>query len=197
MDDRSPARAGWRALVVRRFARLPLVFILTVLLPTLAAILYYGLIASDVYISESRFVVRRPQRSAEPSQLGALLSGTGLTRSADDTYSVHDYVLSRDALHELDRELDLQKAYKSSTVDVFNRFPGLDWDASFEAFFRYYTDHVVVDYDTVSAITTLRVRAYTPELSRAMNERLLQMSERLVNQLNERSRLDLVSVAER
>ena len=34
-------------------------FWLTVVLPTLLAIGYYGFIAADVYITESRFVVRR------------------------------------------------------------------------------------------------------------------------------------------
>lgn len=37
-------------------------FLLIVMLPTLVAIFYYGLIAADVYISESRFVVRSPER---------------------------------------------------------------------------------------------------------------------------------------
>jgi capsular polysaccharide transport system permease protein len=195
LEDQSPARAGLRARL-RGLKRPPIVFILTVLVPTILSVLYYGLVASDVYISESRFVVRRPQRS-EPSELGSLLAGTGFARSQDETYSVHDYTLSRDALRELDRELGLVKAYSANSVDVINRFPGLDWDRSFEAFFRYYTDHVDVEYDSASAITTLQVRAFSPELARDMNERLLQMSERLVNQLNERSRLDLVQVAER
>jgi capsular polysaccharide transport system permease protein len=195
LDNPSPARAGWRELV-RRVARLPILFILTVVLPTLLAALYYGAVASDVYISESRFVVKRPDHT-EPSMLGSLLSGTGLGRSADDTYSVHDYATSRDALRQLDRDLGLQKAFSADTVDIVNRFPGLQWDRSFEAFFLYYLDHVVIDYDSTSSITTMQVRAFSPEMARDINERLLQMSEKLVNQLNERSRLDLVQVAER
>jgi len=195
LDDHSSARADWRA-KVRRLVRLPPLFILSVLLPTLLAALYYGVVASDVYVSESRFVVRRPDH-AEPSALGSLLSGTGLARSQDDTYSVHDYALSRDALRQLDNVLGLQKAYSVGSIDFINRFPGLDWDRSFEAFFLYYVDHVAIDYDSTSAITTLQARAFTADLARDMNEQLLQLSERLVNQLNERSRLDLVAVAER
>lgn len=192
----SSTRSGWRALVARA-SKLPLLFVVTVLVPTLFALLYYGLIASDVYISESRFVVRKPQRAAEPSMLGSLLSGSGLARSNDDTYSVHDYALSRDALRQLDHELGLQSAFKAKSIDFVNRFPGLDWDDSFEAFFRYYVDRVAIDYDSTSAITTMQVRAFSAEMARDMNEQLLQMSEKLVNQLNERSRLDLVEVAKR
>ncbi len=168
---------------------------LTVIIPTVLAILYYGLIASDVYISESRFVVRSPQRQSQ-SSLGALLQGTGFSRSQDDTYSVHDFALSRDALTELDQQLAIRKAYASREIDFINRFPGLDWDDSFEAFFRYYRKHVSIDYDTVSSITTLKVRAYTADDSKKINDLLLKMGERLVNNLNDRSRQDLIKTAE-
>lgn len=184
--------ALWR-LLARRFDRL---FLLTVALPTLLAAVYFGLIASDVYISESRFVVRSPQRAA-PTGLSALLASAGISRSHDDTYTVHGYVLSRDALAELEKRLKLREAYSSSQVDMLRRFPGLGWDNSFEAFFRHYTDHVGIAYDTVSSITTLQVRAFTPEMAHAINESLLQMSERLVNNLNDRSRQDLIVVAKR
>ena len=71
------------------------VFVITVAVPTVLAILYYGLIASDVYISESRFVVRSPQRPVSSGIFGEILQGTGITRSQDDTYSVRDFILSR------------------------------------------------------------------------------------------------------
>jgi capsular polysaccharide transport system permease protein len=73
---------------VRFFAKNKILW-LTVIIPTILAIIYYGLIASDVYISESRFVVRSPQRQTQTG-LNAFLAGTGFSRSQDDTYSVHD-----------------------------------------------------------------------------------------------------------
>jgi capsular polysaccharide transport system permease protein len=173
------------------------IFLITVALPTLVACLYFGVIASDVYISESRFVVRNPQRQSVTSGLGSLLQGTGFSRSQDDTYSVHDYVLSRDALRELDQQLQVRKAFSSSEIDFINRFPGLSPDDSFEAFFRHYRKYVTIDYDTVSSITTLYVRAYTADDSRRFNDLLLQMGERLVNNLNTRSRQDLIQVAQK
>jgi capsular polysaccharide transport system permease protein len=170
--------------------------LLTVIIPTSIATIYYGAIASDVYISESRFVVRSPQRQMQTG-LGALLQGTGFSRSQDDTYSVHDFVLSRDALTELDKKLNIKEAYSSRQIDFINRFPGLDfWDASFEAFHRYYRKHVAIEYDTVSSITTLKVRAYTADESKKINDLLLNMGERLVNNLNDRSRQDLIKTAE-
>jgi capsular polysaccharide transport system permease protein len=167
---------------------------LTVIIPTILACIYFGLIASDVYISESRFVVRSPQRQTQTG-LNAFLAGTGFSRSQDDTYSVHDFVLSRDALKELDEQIGVRKAFSSKDADFINRFPGLDWDDSFESFYRYYKKRVGIDYDTVSSITTLNVRAFTAEDAKRINDLLLKMGERLVNNLNDRSRQDLIKFA--
>ena len=178
-----------------RLTRANTIFWITVAIPTVLAAIYFGLIASDVYISESRFVVRSPQRQA-PTGLGALFTGTAFSRSQDDTYSVHDFVLSRDALKELDEQLALRKAYSSNDADFINRFPGVDWDDSFEAFHRYYRKHVTIEYDTVSSITILKVRAFTGDDAKKINDLLLKMGERLVNNLNDRSRQDLIKTAE-
>jgi capsular polysaccharide transport system permease protein len=172
-------------------------FILIVALPTLWAVLYYGFIASDVYISESRFVVRSPQRQSQAGIVGALLQGSALTRAQDDTYSVHDFMLSRDALHEVDQKLHVRAAYSSPKVDFLSRFPGLlDWDRSFEAFHVYWQKKVTVDFDPTSSITVLRVRAFNAADAQRINDTLLGMGERLVNDLNERSRQDLVKFAD-
>ncbi|MCV2359828.1 hypothetical protein LNV08_12695 [Paucibacter sp. TC2R-5] len=176
--------------------RFDVIFVFTVIIPTVVAIIYYGLIASDVYISESRFVVRNPQRQAQ-SGLGALLQGSSFSRSQDDTYSVHDYIRSRDALGELDSKLNLRAGYTKSEIDLISRFPGLErWDTSFEALHKYYLRHVDVEYDTASSISVLRVRAFSGEDAKRINEQLLEMGERLVNTMNLRSRQDLIRVAE-
>jgi capsular polysaccharide transport system permease protein len=55
---------------------------------------------------------------------------------------------------------------------------------------------VDVDYDSTSSISTLTVRAFTPQDAQRISDLLLQMSERLVNTLNERSRQDLIRYAQ-
>lgn len=169
-------------------------FLFTVVLPTLISVIYFGLIASDVYISESRFVVRSPERQTA-SPLGMLLKGTGFSRSQDDTYTVQDFILSRDALKVLDDKLGLGKAFSSTKVDIFSRFAGLDWDNSFEALHRYYQNKVAMQLDSVSSISTLTARAFTAEDAFRINQQLLEMSEILVNQLNERGRQDMIRFA--
>lgn len=183
---------------LKRLARkLDRVFAITVLLPTALSIVYFGFMASDVYISEARFVVRSPQR-AVPTGLGALLQGTGFARSQDDTYSVHDYIRSRDALRQLDERLHVKTMFSRDGIDAASRFPAPWWrDDSFEGLFRHYQKHISVEYDSVSSISVLRVRAYGAEDSKQINETLLQLGESLVNNLNTRSRQDLIEVAQR
>lgn len=177
---------------LRQSWQLHRLFWLTVVLPTLIAIVYYGFIAADVYISESRFVVRSPERQTA-SPLGMLLKGTGFTRSQDDSYTVQDFILSRDAMRALDEKLNLRSAFGKG--DLFSRFPGLDWDDSFENMHRYYQKMVGVQLDPVSSIATVTVRAFSAEEAQKINQYLIEMSETLVNQLNERGRQDMIRFA--
>jgi len=171
-------------------------FVAMVVAPTVAAVLYYGLVASDVYVSESRFLVRSPQHQTPSGLVGQLLQNSGFTHSQDDTYAVRDYILSRDALKELDDKLKLRAAFSSTDVDFLDRFPGLSWNRSFEKFYLYYGKHVGVDYDPVSSITVLTARAFTADDAHKINDLLLNISERLVNTLNDQSRHDLISFAD-
>ena len=61
-----------------------LVLVLTVVVPTIAAIIYYGFVASDVFISESRFLVRSPQHQTQGGMLYAIChTGVAICISAD------------------------------------------------------------------------------------------------------------------
>ena len=170
-------------------------FILTVIIPTLLAIAYFGFIASDVYISESRFVVRSPDKQ-NASPFSSFLKGTGFSSSQDDSYTVKEYMLSRDALSLLNDKLSIKEAYSSKDVDIFSRFSGLAfWDTSFEALYQYYINQVVIELDSDSSITTLTIKSFTAEDAYHINEQLIQMSESLVNKLNEVAKSDMIGFA--
>ena len=171
-------------------------FSVCVLLPTALATLYFGLVASDVYVSESRFVVRTPERQT-PTTLGLVLKGAGFSRSAEDAHAVHDYILSRDAVRQLDEQLGIRARYARPEIDWFSRYGTLTSQKSFESFHRHYQRHVDLQLDTASSIGTLTVRAYSAEDAQAINQKLLNLSELLVNRLNERGRKDLVEAAQR
>ena len=176
------------------FSRVDRLFLLTVVVPTALAVLYFGLFASDVYVSESRFVVRSPDKPAT-SGLGVLLKSAGFSTAGDEIFAAHEFVQSRDALKELNRDNAVARAFGNSNVSIFDRFNPLGLSGSFEDLYKYFRGKVAVDYATTSSITTLTVRAYSPQDAQKFNRQLLERSEELVNRLNTRGRSDLVQFA--
>ncbi|WP_165190199.1 hypothetical protein [Paraburkholderia dioscoreae] len=178
-----------------RLKRVNWLFALTVLVPTALASIYYGFVASDVYVSESRFVVRSAQQQPQMSMMGQLLSGSGYSQVDQDTYPVIDYVESRDALKELNGN-DFILNHYSRFGDFISRFH-VGLDNSFEALWRYYSKHIIaIDVDDTSGITILRVKAYNAEDARNISVSLIRMAERLINKMNERAATDTVSLAQ-
>ncbi len=177
------------------FKRKPLLFVLTVILPVSLAILYFGFFASDVYISESKFVVRSPEKPAATS-LGVILKTAGFTNAGDEVYAAQTFATSRDALRAINRNDAFLKAYTRPGISIFDRFNPLGNSGSFEQLYRYFQGKVGLSNDNSTSISTLAVAAYTPEDAKKFNEELLELSEATVNKLNEPGKLDLVRYAE-
>ncbi len=186
---------SWPHTVLKRVRGLSALFIFTVLIPMAVAVLYFGFLASDVYVSESRFVVRSPDKPAS-SGIGILLKSAGFTNAGDEVYAAKDYVVSRDALSALNQGDAFRKASSQNSIFYFDRFGTLFSGSTFEDLYKYFQNRVRVDHVASSSITTLTVRAYTPQDAQRFNERLLEMAEATVNRLNERGRKDLIRFAE-
>lgn len=169
-------------------------FAVTVVVPVTLSIIYYGLLASDVYVSESRFVVRSPDKPAA-SGLGVILKSAGFANASDEVFAVQSFVTSRDALRAINRNEAFRKAYSRPEISFIDRFNPIGLFGSFEHLFQYYTGKITLTSDAATSITTLTVRAYDPQSARNFNERLLEMSEAMVNRLNERGREDLIGYA--
>ena len=187
-------RAGGRAL--RLFRSLNIWFWAIVGVPTLIAGVYYFVIASDLYLSEAKFIVRTPKQ-VQASGIGALIQSTGLARAEDDTGAVQDFVMSRDAVRKLEQKNDLRTMFSRPEGDIVTRFPGvLFWRKDFEALYSRYEHFVSVEIDP-NGVTALRVKAYRPEDAQTLAGALLSYSEQLINDLNDRARRDALDTARR
>lgn len=199
VEQEKPRAANEAQGTLRRYLRIisrhpvPLV---GVLLPTAVVAAYYLLIATPVFVSESKFVVRL---SAPPSQssIGAMLQSSGITRSQDDTFSVSDFILSRDALRELDGRQPLRAIFAPPGADFLARYPR-PWDSnSFEGLYRYFQSRIDVFHNASTGITTLRTRAFSAEDAHNLNRRLLAGASDLLVRLNNRAREDAVAFSRR
>ena len=180
----------------RWLASAGILFWLCVIAPTSLAMLYFGLLATDVYISESRFVVRSPKNPSVPG-VGMLLETAGFFNGSDEMRAAQGFIGSRDALRALETDGLARRAWENDRIFLLDRFNPFGLDGSFEQLFLYYSGKVVAEFDSETGLTTLKVRAFTPQDSQAINLRLLEQAEKLVNQLNDRSQGDLVVFAQR
>ncbi|NTJ62633.1 capsule biosynthesis protein [Agrobacterium rhizogenes] len=186
-----PAKAGKRR---RRPKRLG-VFGLAVIVPTLVVSAYYAFVAAPIYVSEASFVVRM---AAPPSSnvFGSLLQNSGITRSQDDTFSVQEYIRSRQALKELATKLPVRAIFGSPQADWLTRFPRLWENNSEEELYNYYSDRVSVIHNDTTGITVLRTTAFHAQDAADLNTTLLALGGDLLERLNNRARGDAVRFAD-
>ena len=159
-------------------------FVLLVILPLAAVAAYLFLVATDRYVSETRFTVRDSGSSVEPASfdIGAILTGGGGS-ARQDAYLIRDYILSQDLLGRLDAALGVRAAWSNPDIDIVWRLPV---DASEEDFLEYYRDMVVVTFDTETSILIVESQSFEPAGTQRMLQMILAESEQLVNEISNR-----------
>ena len=173
-------------------------FVLFVIVPTILAAVYYGLFAADVYVSESRFVIKSPdQKRSSMSSLANLIQTTGLSGGQEQTNEVLAYVHSRDALKELEKSPGIRDQFASPQADILSRFPGVFMNDSFEDLYKYYGKMVSARLDTETGTALITVNAFTAQDAYMINQRLLDLSEMLVNRLNARAQTKGIAEAQK
>jgi len=167
-------------------------------MPTLLAAVYYGMFASDVYISEARFVIKSPnQKQGQVSTLANLVQTTGLSGGQEQTNEVLAFTRSRDALKALEKNPGIRERFGSPQADFLSRFPQPFADNSFESLFKFYNKMVDSRLDTETGTATIKVKAFSAEDAYRINSKLLDLSEELVNRLNMRGRSKGIAEAEK
>ena len=159
--------------------------------PMAIASIYYRLLLSDQYVAETRFVIR----SMANNGLGGLAIMTqsqGLARTEDDTHLVNEFLQSRDAVRLLAEKDKLLPALAHPSGDIFYGYPTILSGSTKEDLYEHYASFIDVSYKAATGITTLKVRAFTPEDAKRLATALLNHAEEVVNQLNKRARADAV-----
>lgn len=173
-------------------------FLIFVALPTALSAIYYGFIASDIYISESRFVIKSPdQKRSQTSTLANLIQTTGLSGGQEQTNEVLSYVRSRDALKALEQDPNIRARYATPKADFLSRFPQPLSTNSFEHLYKFYGRMVDASLDHETNVAVIRVKAFSPNDAYDINRRLLGLSEALVNRLNARAQEKAVAEAQK
>ncbi len=171
--------------------RARILFLIIVAIPTFFATIYYTLIATDVYITEAKVIVKTlSSPSTSLGGISGILQSLGIPEpSTKGAYLIIDHIRSRDVMFELDKKYHLKDYYSSSKWDILQRFDPLRIDPSYENFFeRYYKDNVIQAYlDTNSGVLTFQIRSADPDYGYGISKDILSISEKFINQLNKRA----------
>lgn len=168
-------------------------FLTMVVIPMSAAIAYYTFIAAERFVSESVVTVKQADSGTSVASTGlAVLAGVSPS-SKEDTLYLREYIHSLDMLKILDQKLAVRQAYEAQKSDPFYRL--YDWMHQ-EWYLEYYRNRVAVEYDDMTGLLRIRSEGFSPVQSRAINEAILDESERFVNELSHKISREQMAFAE-
>lgn len=157
----------------------------SVALGAVVAVSYWGVYASDLYISEAHVLIQNTQiSSGQTFDLGSLLGATSPTNDRADQLLLRDHLLSIDMLRKLDASLHLKEHYMNPEHDWFSRM-GTRYNRflEIEEFHDYYLGRVSVEFDDYAGVLVIQAEAYDPQTARAITAALVKDGEQFMNTL--------------
>lgn len=159
------------------------------------AVIYWGFLASNRYVSEAQVVIERTDMTAGVAMdLGALMSGASGGNRADQLL-LRAHLLSVDMLNKLDARLDLRAHYSDSGRDILSRMWGKATEQ--EWFHKHYLARTQVEFDDYAGVLVVRAQAYEPKMAHDIAATLLQEGELYMNELGHRRAQDQVLFLEK
>lgn len=165
-----------------------------VMIPTVLAALYFLVIASDIFASETRFMVRSSdtQQEVGSGALAMVAKVAGVSGTSPDSFAVLNYVKSRAIIEDI--------GGKDTVFRLFNRdrgdfFATIDPDATWEDIVDYWHSRVTASLDTQSGIITVEATAFSAEEADWLARQVVEKSETLVNEISRRAREEALRVA--
>ncbi len=143
------------------------------------ALLYWGLIASDRYVSEAHIIIQHTDlNSGQTMDIGSLL-GNSNTADHGDQLLLRDYLLSVDMLKKLDARLHLRAHYSDEQHDILSRL----WaeNEPLEWFYEYYLSRVSVEFDDYAGVLVIKAQGYDAKTAQAIASLLVEEGEYFMN----------------
>ncbi len=154
--------------------------LMTALGATIIATLYWGIIASDRYVSQAHVLVQKTDLpGVAPTDLGGLLTGITNSGNRTDQMLLRDYMMSVDMLKKLDTQLKLREHYSGWGHDPLSRL----WskNASIEKFHSYFLSRVKIEYDDHGGLLMVEAQAFEPKMAQAIVAAMIHDGEQFMN----------------
>ncbi len=158
-----------------------------VLLPTLLAGYYYYGVATPMYSTKSEFLILSADGGGGGSMGGFKLPSQFAT--GQDAIATQSYLLSKDAMLRLDRDVGFRDHFSQPWIDPIQR---LKPDASNEEAYKLYKKYMKIGYDPTEGVLRMEVSTANPETSAEFSRKLITYAEERVDDLSRRKREDAV-----
>ncbi len=171
---------------------LTMIVVLTFVLPMAGSVIYYAFIASPIYASEVRFIVR----SSAPFLSRDRYSSDTVEPKAkivQDTAVLLNYLGSPAIIQDLKRHVDLQQIFARKDIDIFSR---LQADPTQDDILKYWRRHHSTSVNPKSGIVELEVTAFTPKEAHELVKLVMRLSEVQINNLGSGMWNDLLTSAQ-
>ncbi|WP_138933002.1 capsule biosynthesis protein [Roseovarius arcticus] len=156
-----------------------------VFLPTLLAGYYYYAVATPMYSTKSEFLILSADGGGGAGGLSGLLPSQFAT--GQDAIATQSYLLSKDAMLRLDRDVGFRDHFSQPWIDPLQR---LDPDASNEKAYKLYKKYMKIGYDPTEGVLRMEVSTANPEVSAEFSRKLIDYAEERVDDLSKRKRED-------
>ena len=156
-----------------------------VFLPTLLAGYYYYAVATPMYSTKSEFLILSADGGGGAGGLSGLLPSQFAT--GQDAIATQSYLLSKDAMLRLDRDVGFRDHFSQPWIDPLQR---LDPDASNEKAYKLYKKYMKIGYDPTEGVLRMEVSTADPEVSAEFSRKLIDYAEERVDDLSKRKRED-------
>ncbi len=170
-------------------------FLSVVIAPVIVAAVYLFAVASNRYVSETKYIVRSGGGSSLAG-VTSLVQTQGLSRATDENYVVNEYIKSRDIVSVMAERDHLRDLFDRPEADLFSRFPNFYSRNDLEHLFKRYLSAIDVSLDETAGITTLRAIAYRGEDARNLASLVMTHADAFINKLNDRAHDDELQYAQ-
>lgn len=153
---------------------------LLILLPVALTIAYLMFIATPLYEAKAVFAVQSGAPESGAPTAGIFSVGAPAS-TLTDSFSTREFILSRDALQQLDRGNGFTAHFRVPGVDPLSRprvIPALGIDD-----YSFFRRRVHVDIDVQASLLTLTVQALTPADAVRFADQIVGLAQHRVNEL--------------
>ncbi|MBS0986934.1 hypothetical protein [Acetobacter thailandicus] len=155
--------------------------ILTLILPNALSIIYFGFIASPVYVSDANIIIRNPVKDS--TSLETLLSGNS-SYSMDGAYILKSFINSWDEYKNINNKYNISSSY--STGDFFARYGGMGmlYQKNDISGWHYYQKIVNVDVDERTGLINISVKGFNSDIAYKISKQILSDAILHLNSMN-------------